>query len=676
LPFFVIMTYMDTLSKSDRINKALKTMGIKSLYDVINHFPRRYDSFEVTPRDGYVDKGRIALYGKIVSPLLLKNTPRIKIVSFDVETSIGLTVQVVAFNRPYMGKQFTLGDYITINGVYDRKKNQVNMVHCYKGELDDNEKYKPIYSLPSSLDNASFVRLVKKGLKELKGHIYSLVPYSYQNKYKLINKEVAVNKVHFPSSKEDIRQSYRHLKYEEALLFSLKNQIIRKNNKSLSKIKKEPIDLSLCEPFLKGLPFSLTDDQRKACDEIIEDMNQSALMYRLLQGDVGTGKTLVAFICLYANYIRGDQGALLAPTEALARQHYNNAKKLFENTKVKIALLLGSTPASEKKEIYNDLYEGDIDIIIGTHALFTKSIQYSSLGLAVIDEQHRFGVNQRLALFDKGKSTDLLMMSATPIPRSLALSIYGDLDVSTLYSFPSNCRNVKTLIMDNEDEKILERVEEEINRGKKVYIVAPLIVYDENKAYSAEQLFARYLLHFHEKVGLLHGKLSSKDKELALEKFIDGTTPILVSTQVIEVGIDVKDASLMVIYDANNFGLASLHQLRGRIGRDGEEATCILAIDEANAEKEKLDVLVESMDGFKIAEEDMKMRGPGELAGIKQSGIPEFSFLNIVNDYKIFVVAREDAKEILSNQTMKGNSYIIEKAEREVDDGEGVHYLV
>ncbi|MBE6133876.1 MAG: ATP-dependent DNA helicase RecG [Erysipelotrichaceae bacterium] len=667
---------MEAISKSDRINKALKQMNIHSLYGVINHFPRRYDNFEVTSREGYIDKARVALYGKIVTPLLLKNTPRVKIVSFDVETSVGLTVKIVAFNREYMGKNFSLGDYITVNGVYDRKKNQVNMIHSYKGELNDNEKYKPIYSLPSSLDNASFVRLVKKGLRELEGHIYSLVPYSYQHKYQLINKEEAINKVHFPSSKEDIRQSYRHLKYEEALLFSLKNQIIRKNNKSLSKIKKEPIDLSLCEPFLKKLPFTLTDDQKKACDEIIEDMNQSALMYRLLQGDVGTGKTLVAFICLYANYIRGDQGALLAPTEALARQHYLNAKKLFENTKVKIALLLGSTPASEKKQIYYDLIEGDIDIIIGTHALFTKSIQYSSLGLAVIDEQHRFGVNQRLALFDKGKSTDLLMMSATPIPRSLALSIYGDLDVSTLYSFPANSRNVKTVIMDNEDEKIIELVKQEVDKGKRIYIVAPLIVYDENKAYSAEQLFARYLLHFHEKVGLLHGKLSSKDKELALEKFIDGTTPILISTQVIEVGIDVKQASLMVIYDANNFGLASLHQLRGRIGRDGNDALCVLAVDKANAEVDKLEVLVESMDGFKIAEEDMKMRGPGELAGVKQSGIPEFSFLNIVNDYKIFVVAREDAKEILANPTVKGNSYIISKAEKEVEEGEGLHYLV
>ena len=479
---------MEVLSKSDRINKGLKAMGIHSLYGVINHFPRRYDNFEVTPREGYIDKARIALYGKVVSPLLLKNTPRIKIVSFDVETSVGLTVQVVAFNRPYMGKQFAIGDYITINGVYDRKKNQVNMIHCYKGELNKNERYKPIYTLPSSIDNASFVRLVKKGLKELEGHIYSLIPYSYQHKYKLINKEEAINKVHFPTSREDIRQSYRHLKYEEALLFSLKNQIIRKNNKSLSKIKKEPIDLSLCEPFLRNLPFTLTKDQKKACDEIIEDMNQSALMYRLLQGDVGTGKTLVAFICLYANYIRGDQGALLAPTEALARQHYQNAKKLFENTKVKIALLLGSTPAAEKKRIYDDLYEGDIDIIIGTHRLCSDQLRFKNLGLVVIDEEQRFGVEHKERLRRFRAEADVLTLSATPIPRTLYLAMAGARDLSTLMTPPKLRMPVKTVIAPEDEPLVVTALKAELARGGQVYYLHNRVRTIEEKARRLREL--------------------------------------------------------------------------------------------------------------------------------------------------------------------------------------------
>ena len=667
---------MDKISTSPRINALLKDMGIFSFYDVVNHFPRRYENLKLSKKSEIVDKAKVVVYGKIISPLLVKKTNRVSITSFSVATSIGYSVNVVAFNREYMGKQFKVGDDITLSGIYERNKNQINMIHSYKGEIPYQERFKPIYSLPSDFDNASFVRIVKRSLKQLEGHIYSLVPYFYQNKYRLINKEEAINKVHFPTSEEDIHQSYRHLKYEEALLFSLKNQIIRKNNKSLSKIKKEPIDLSLCEPFIKSLPFKLSEDQTKAASEIIEDMNQSALMYRLLQGDVGTGKTLVAFICLFANYIRGDQGALLAPTETLARQHYENALKMFKGFKINIALLLGSTTPKEKKKIYNQLAEGEIDIIIGTHALFTKAIQYSSLGLAVIDEQHRFGVNQRLALFDKGKSTDLLMMSATPIPRSLALSIYGDLDVSTLYTYPSKNRDVKSEILDNEDEKIFSLVEKSLKENKSVYIVAPLIQYDENKAYSVEQLFARYLLKYHEKVGLLHGKMSSKEKEEALENFVNGSKPILVSTQVIEVGIDVKNANLMVIYDANNFGLASLHQLRGRVGRDGSPARCVFAVSDLANNKEKLNILVESMDGFKIAEEDMKNRGPGEFNGVKQSGIPEFSFLNIVSDYRIFVTAREDAKYILANPEQKGFSYIIKKAEFEIEGGQGLHILV
>ena len=443
--------------------------------------------------------------------------------------------------------------------------------------------------------------------------------------------------------------------------------MIRENNKSLAKIKKEAIDLSSCSNFLNNLPFTLTEDQIKASEEIINDMNQSSLMYRLLQGDVGTGKTLVSFIALYANYVRGDQGALMAPTDALARQHYENAKELFKGTKIKIALLLGSTPISEKKVIYDDLKDGYIDIVIGTHALFSKSVVYSSLGLVIIDEQHRFGVNQRIALANKGDHADLLMMSATPIPRSLALTLYGDLDISTLAVFPNKKRNVITEIVHSEDEHIYQIINDSIKENKKVYIVAPLIDYREDERYSVDKLYARYLLKYPGKVGLLHGKMKSEDKESALTKFYSGELPILVSTQVIEVGIDVKNANTMVIYDASNFGLASLHQLRGRIGRDGNLAHCLLTLDEDDEEsKNRLEILCKSEDGFFIAEEDMRLRGPGELAGNKQSGIPNFAFLNIVDDFKIFVVARDDAKYILANQDNKSFSYIIKQAEKEI----------
>ena len=658
---------MEKLTKSPRLNYLLGQMGIFTPAQVINHLPRRYDNFAYTQERQLEDKQRIVVLGKVISVPKLVQARHITITSFDFMTEKRTFYRVKAFNRPYLSKTINLNDNFTLVGVFDKKNNEVNLINIYKGEIPEDERIKPVYSLPQDYQQHLFVSLVKKCYQEEKDKIFSIIPYHYINKYRLCDRKTAIGWVHFPKNYEQVRQSLRHLKYEEALLFSLKNQLIREENKSLAKVKKEPIDLSLCEPWLKTLPFTLTDDQRMASEEIINDMNQNSLMYRLLQGDVGTGKTLVSFIALYANYIRGDQGALMAPTDALARQHYENAKKMFSGTKIKIALLLGSTPQSQKRQIYDDLMDGYIDIVIGTHALFAKAVKYSSLGLAIIDEQHRFGVNQRVMLADKGEHTDLLMMSATPIPRSLALTLYGDLDISTLTSFPSKKRTVKTEIVHSEDKLIYDTINESLKENRQVYIVAPLIDYREDERYSVEQLYARFLLKYPGKVGLLHGKMKQDEKEEALEKFYSGELPILVSTPVIEVGIDVKPANTMIIYDASNFGLASLHQLRGRIGRDGFPSHCILTLDDEDKEaEERLKILCDSEDGFAIAEQDLKLRGPGELAGNRQSGLPDFAVLNIINDYKIFVVARDDAKEIIKDKNNKNYQWIIKKAQDEI----------
>ena len=665
---------MDKLTKSPRLNYLLRQMDIWTFYDVVNHLPRRYENFSLTELKDIKDKERIVIYGQVISFPKGNKGRRVTSVSFDFMTSGKKYFHIIAYNRGYLVKTIELNEYYTLVGIYNKSKNEISLINLQKGEIDKKNSIRPIYSLPSDYPNHLFAGLVKRSFEAIEGKIFSLVPYYYQNKYRLVNKETALRYAHNPSSYEDIRQALRYLKYEEALMFSLKNQLIKEANKSLAKIKKEPIDLDLCEPWIKTLPFELTDDQRNAASEIIEDMNQSSLMYRLLQGDVGSGKTLVSFIALYANHLRGDQGALMAPTDALARQHFENAKKVFKDTKLKIALLVGATPKHERDIIYDDLRDGVIDIVIGTHALFTKAVEYSSLGLVVIDEQHRFGVNQRMALASKGEHADILSMSATPIPRSLALTLYGDLDISTLTTFPSKKKDIKTLIVDPEDERIFEFVDYSLKENRQVYIVAPLIEYREDHRYSVEQLYARYVLKYGNKVGLLHGKLNAKEKNEVLEKFYNNETPILVTTQVIEVGIDVPTANLMVIYDASNFGLASLHQLRGRIGRDGSKSYCLLThIDDDNEEADdRLLILVNSFDGFKIAEEDMKLRGPGELAGVKQSGIPNFSFLNIVNDFKIFLVARDDATYILKNREEKGFKFIIDWANREITDADKI----
>ena len=652
---------MPKLTKSPRLNYLLGEMGIFTYYDVINHLPRRYDDFSYSIEKDIKDKQRLVLLGKVLSIPKTVNARGINIVTFDFMSQGKRYYKVVFFNQPYLTSYLKINQDYSLIGIFNLKRNELDGQKILKGEIPYEERLKPIYSLPSDYQNHNFASLVKKSLKEVEGKIFSIIPFDYLKKYRLVDKEKALNWAHNPKSPEEIRQALRHLKYEEALLFSLKNQLIRESNKSLSKVRKEPIGLDICEPFINKLPYKLTEDQRNACNEIIEDMNQNALMYRLLQGDVGTGKTLVSFIALYANYLRGDQGALMAPTDALARQHYANATKLFKDTKIKIALLLGSTSLSEKKQLKDDLKEGYIDIIIGTHALFTKDTIYSSLGLVIIDEQHRFGVNQRIALASKGDHADLLMMSATPIPRSLALTLYGDLDISTLYTFPSTKRDVTTKIVGTEDEIIFKTVDEALANDKQVYVIAPLIDFSENGKFSVEQLNARYLLRYKTKVGLLHGKMKQEEKEEVLSKFYNGEIKILVSTQVVEVGIDVKNANTMVIYDATNFGLASLHQLRGRIGRDGTKSTCLLASNEEDASK--LEILTRSEDGFAIAEEDMKQRGPGELMGVKQSGIPDFHFLNVVDDYKIFVVARDDAKDILKNKDNKNYQWLIKRAE-------------
>ena len=660
---------MDKLSKSPRINYLLHAMGIFSFYDVVYHFPKRYENLNYTKDERKLnDKQRVVLLGRVVSVPKLIKARNITVTTFDFLTNHNTFFRVVAYNRIYLSKTISNSETYTLVATYNKQRNELNFINSYKGIVPLEQRIKPVYNLPSDYPQHSFSQLVKKSLEEVKDKIYPTVPYFFINKYRLVDKKQAVEWAHFPKSQNEIHQSLRHLKYEEALLFSLKNQLIKLDNKNLTKFKKEPIDYSLCEPWIKTLPFELTNDQKEACNEIIEDMNQNTLMYRLLQGDVGTGKTLVSMIALYANYLRGDQGVLMAPTDVLCRQHYENAKKLFENTKVKICLLLGSTPLSEKHRLYDEIESGEIDIIIGTHALFSKSVKYSSLGLAVIDEQHRFGVNQRLALTDKGQNVDLLMMSATPIPRSLALTIYGDLDVSTLSTFPSRKRDIKTEIVKSNSKTIFAEVDKALSDNRQVYVVAPLIDYSEDGRYSVETLFSRFLLKYHEKVGLLHGKMKSEEKEKTLEKFYNNETPILISTSVIEVGIDVKRANLMIIYDASNFSLASLHQLRGRIGRDGSKGKCLLTLDEEDEEAfNKLEILTRSEDGFEIAEADLKMRGPGELSGIKQSGLPVFEYLNLIDDFKIFVVARDDSKYILEHRSEKGFEWVINKAKKEIE---------
>lgn len=658
-------------SKSPRINKALYNMGIYTYEDVILHLPRKYESLRPTHENNLKDKERVVFVGNIVGTATTRRFSKMAVTKFAFVTKNKNVFYVEAWNRPYLSKILQDNEsFYTLIGNYDAKKNKVNLININKGEVNEGSFIKPIYSLTSSIDNFEYTRLVKKAFEELEpGSVRNEIPAYFNAKYRLLDKIDALKLAHQPNDEKDIYKGLRVLKYEECLLFSLKTQMIRSLNKELVKHERVQIDANKVKEFIESLPYSLTNSQKETVEEILEDLNKPNLMYRLLQGDVGTGKTLVAMIALYANHLRGDQGAFMAPTDALARQHYKNFAKLLAPLGIRVALLLGSTSIKDRSLIRKGLINNEIDIVVGTHALFSKDIDYLSLGLAIIDEQHKFGVNQRMLLTSKGEHADLLLMSATPIPRTLALTLYGDLDVSTLTDFPFKERKITTKIVPDKDKEIFTYIQKSLDENKRVFIVAPMIIENENTQISVEKLFAKYLLKFPGKVALLHGKLDQDDKKFALQDFVSGESPILISTSVIEVGIDVPNADLMIIYDPTHFGLASLHQLRGRIGRDGKEATCLLVTNSTDEEEiDKLTVLTKSNDGFYIAEEDLKRRGPGELGGVRQSGIANFTFVNLVDDFRMFEAAREDAKFILKNKEQVGFRHIIVKAEKEIKD--------
>jgi ATP-dependent DNA helicase RecG len=632
------------LSKSLRLTALLESINVNNFVDVINYIPRTYEDFTPTEETLLIDKQKIVLTGTIASRPIYSKLRRVSKITFSFLSKRQNHYQIVAFNRPYLLKTLIEGDVYTIKGHYDSSTVSINLIAMIKGEVKEDNYFRPIYSLPNGINNYQFSQLVKKAFTQIDNQqITDYVPKHLKQKYQLIDKYKALNTLHFPNKKSDVIAGMRVLKYEECYRYALKIKKIKETNKQLIKEGKKAIDTKKINEIVKKLPFRLTDDQKKAIQEIVLDMNGDNLMYRLLQGDVGSGKTVIAALALYANKLRGDQGALMAPTDALAKQHYQTLKAIFADFDVNIALLVGSLSEKEKRTIKEFLLDGVIDVIIGTHALFSEDVIYQSLGLAVIDEQHRFGVNQRDLLANKGKHADILMMSATPIPRSLAMTIYADMDVTTLTTNPFKDRQVKTKIIDVQSSQIYRSIEQTLSKKRCIYVIAPVIDEGKKSIFAVEKLYKEYLKRYPGKVTLLHGRLDEEEKQMALNDFKNGVKPILVSTTVVEVGIDVRQASLMIIYDAQQFGLATLHQLRGRIGRDGNEAICYLLTEqEEEISLNRLDILVKSNDGFLIALEDLKQRGPGELMGHRQAGIPQFNYVNIVKDFKILALAIKD----------------------------------
>lgn len=629
---------------TNRYIKLLNTLGIYTAEDLMEYYPYRYQVYNVDNISSVQDKSNVVIEGKINSiPLVRYIRGKLNILTFKMLTNMK-EINVTIYNRAFMKKNLTPLKDITVIGKYDEKKNLVVASNILLSKID-NGSIESIYHLTSGLSNNQINKFIKNG-EALDLKIDDYIPEYLNTKYNFISKKEAIEKIHFPKDISEVKEAKLKLIYEELFKFMFKINYLK-----FEKTKEEKTSVKVCskdklDSFINSLPFSLTKDQISSINDIYKDMTSNKRMNRLLCGDVGSGKTIVAVLASYINFIAGYQTALMVPTEILAKQHFENISKLFKSLNINIEILLGKTKKKDKEKIYEELKSGRINLLIGTHSLLNEKVEFNNLGLVITDEQHRFGVAQRENLRIKGKLPDILYMSATPIPRTYALTIYGDMDISLIKTKPSGRKEVKTIIKsESEIKEVLYMMLEEIKKGHQVYVVSPLIEDNASALSSALELEKKIKMAFSNKikVGLLHGKLSNDEKENIMNDFKNGDIKVLVSTTVIEVGVDVENATMMVIFNADRFGLATLHQLRGRIGRNDLDCSCIL-IGNLN---QRLKVLEESNDGFYITEKDYEMRKEGDLFGVKQSGDMTFKISDIKRDFKILLKAKEDSNEFI-----------------------------
>lgn len=628
---------------------ALKALNLYTKDDVINYFPYRYNVYtpvklrECSEGDTCTITGYVESAAKVF--FIRKNLNKL---FFAFNTGSEL-VNVTIFNRAYLKPNIRIKSYISVIGKYNRKSNtfmasDIKLTPITKTVID------PVYHLNQGIKRSNFKKLVDEILDNTV-EIKSNVPDYLIEKYNFINKKEAVTNVHKPKDINSLKKADLHLIYEELFTFMLKVSYLKEKNASDGKFNIKSFDEDKVNNFISSLPFNLTDGQMQAVDDIKGDFLSKKKMNRLILGDVGSGKTIVSFIALYMNMLAGYQGVLMAPTEILAVQHFNNMKSLFGD-KLKIQLLTSSTKKGERNKILQNLKNGETQVLIGTHSLLNDELVYNNLGLVITDEQHRFGVNQRQILQEKGKDVDVLYMSATPIPRTLALTIYGDMDITEIRTKPGGRKEIITKIFKNSELKnVLEKMLDEIKAGHQIYVVAPLIDDEEDEKMNVISLKDKFDVAFNGMVptGLLHGKMKPNQKDEVMNSFKNGDTKILISTTVIEVGVDVKNATMMVIFNAERFGLATLHQLRGRVGRNDMQSYCYLISD---YDAERLKVLEESNDGFYISEQDFKLRGGGDIFGIRQSGEQIFKIANLNRDYKILMQCKSDAEEFLKSKNL------------------------
>lgn len=626
-------------------------LGIETLQDLLLYFPFRYEDFQSKQVLDLEDGEKAVISGIVATPANVqyygfkRNRLRFSIKQGEVILAVNF------FNQPYLADKVEVGTNIAVFGKWDKAKASLTGMKLLAQVEDD---LQPVYRVTQGISQTSLIKLIKTAFDQgLDLLIEENLPQVLLERYHLLSRAEAVRAMHFPKDLAEYKQALRRVKFEELFYFQMQLQVLKMETKDVSNGLVLDWQEEQLQEKKSQLPFPLTGAQERALAEILSDLKSPAHMNRLLQGDVGSGKTVVAGLAMYAVHTAGYQSALMVPTEILAEQHFESLSQLFPD--LKLALLTGSMKAAERKETLSAIELGQVDMVIGTHALIQDGVQYHHLGLVIVDEQHRFGVAQRRILREKGDNPDVLMMTATPIPRTLAITAFGDMDVSIIDQMPAGRKPIITRWVKHEQlEIVLDWIKKELVKGAQVYFISPLIeeseALDLKNAIDLEEELQAYF-GGDARVSLLHGKMKSDEKEAIMQAFKNKEVDILVSTTVIEVGVNVPNATIMVIMDADRFGLSQLHQLRGRVGRGDKQSYAVLiANPKTESGKKRMKIMTETTDGFVLAEEDLKMRGSGEIFGTRQSGIPEFQVADIVEDYPILEEARKVASQIVQNK--------------------------
>ncbi|MDO4192415.1 MAG: ATP-dependent DNA helicase RecG [Erysipelotrichaceae bacterium] len=643
---------MDLNAKQLKLTKKqiekLNALHIYDSEDVLRYYPYRYEMMKQDDYSQWKIKDKVTFEAEVISSVrTFRFGVKKSVCSFDV-MAFDRILHVSIFNRPW-AKQLPLNKIITISGVYNGK-DKVTAMSYQEKPMAEIDPITPVYSVKEGITQKDIRNIIRKVMSAVE--IRDIVPGELMDRYRLLERKEALRCVHEPRSGEDVQKAYRTLKYEEFLIFFVSILLNRETQFVMMKQGKS-FDTAKIQQLIDGLPYKMTEDQIKVLQDIFLDMTSDRCMYRLLQGDVGCGKTLVAAIAMYACVLSGQQAALLAPTEILASQHEANISSLLSSAGVRVRALYAGMNTKQQLEVLEEVREGTADILIGTHSLIQERVEFADLGLVIADEQQRFGVEQRKALRAKGEKADFLLMSATPIPRTLASTLYGDMDISTIETMPPGRKQVITkLIRENSFRSVLDDIYQLLERGRQLYVICAAVEKNEefnarnvnDTAASLQKLFGQKY-----NVGLLHGRMSSEEKQQIMNDFESGRISVLVSTTVVEVGVNVVNATGMIIYDADRFGMSQIHQLRGRVQRGSEQGYCwLLTGSQDEKVLERLEILEKTTNGFEISYQDLRLRGPGDILGTKQSGLPDFILGNPVEDTRIIAQARKDAEQIIA----------------------------